>query len=1007
IEVVGLYLENLNIYRESLKHKEGVDKQLNALNHLLSNLKIHIYSKGLVDFDLNYTAYKGGNLGFREYLAYLVSKGKEKAIDIKRYENIYLLQKSLKEEDGIDFKRATIERDSLVDMLQKKLSRNALEELVLKTLEFKTGKLSQHDFYNYILGKAKLVNVDLGSFSELRKYIAYIAIHAAVDKTKIFEEVNHLEDAIKSSLYENDSQRELSRLSKNLALLKNIFNISLSKDDYRYYRANESSFDMRNYTRFISRYAGIYNITATLDDGIERIDQYREDISSFYECSLKRDRAFLGNIKFDEQGTRVKGQGSENRGAIIVTGGFHTENLCELFKKSGISYVSIMPNFRNKDGYECPYFRLLAGELTALQKRLYSVFSSANFSSIAIAPMLSRAIAEEVWGRLGVTVWDAEVIIRASVQEGRKVILSDAIDPETAKPLEFGSGQRGEERLTLAELAARIRETTGRPVAGSVALSGTTPQAPQVTAEWLFATDTSAVFEGDKDVVNAVLRDRKFVEDSIVNVYPEMAGRNIEKITLRSYLGQDKTIFEADLRFEGGEERKLLLIGKERRYGEGQRGAEKADILAKKYKAIIEKDPTHELTHRWGAAVDIEVASPDRPAANYHFFSVNFHEGVTCEDIANRFQGLVGFPGLSEKSLVEVDIDNIKKNTNYLVEKGFLSPEKRAEILKAKREGSAEKLEALTEELRQSLFELDIEAVRAQLIFSKKLGMVIGDPRRRNIIFNVDKEGNKTFTVIDYESIREGKPEGQISPEPISAYDIFGEKRMGGLTTGTSNRWVWTYLSDKSGFFQTVLDIYGDEGANMLRAYNSVSPDVSLKKFLEGMPEEETMLEALTDEEQKLLDDVEVMQKCAEDIDGLAKTMGDLDKTEAYIKYRESTQKQSFGSWLCHYVSNDVMYITNAIDKIRDGTISGEETLELLKRLKDFKAGVVTLIYVLRDLAERKGEAKFEDMKYKGTEDDPVPHNMALSYFGKKIYGKEDFEAKRALFRDGADRLSL
>ncbi|MDD5496688.1 MAG: hypothetical protein PHP46_06280, partial [Candidatus Omnitrophica bacterium] len=441
IEDVGLYLENLNIYRESLKHKEEVDRQLKALNHLLSNLKVHIYSKDLVDFDLNYTAYKGGNLGFREYLAYLVSRARDEAIDIKQYENIYLLQNSLKEEDGIDFKKATIERDSLVDMLQKKLSRNALEELVLKTLEFKTGKLSQHNFYNYILGKAKLVSIDMGSFSELQKYIAYIAIHAAVDRTKIFEEVNHLEDAIKSSLYENDSQKELSQLSKNLALLKNIFNISLSKDDYRYYQANESSFDMRNYTRFISRYAGIYNITATLDDGIERIDQYREDISSFYECSLKRDRAFLGNIKFDEQGTRVKGQGSENRGAIIVTGGFHTENLCELFKKSGISYVSIMPNFRNKDGYECLYFRLLAGELTALQKRLYSVFSSANFSSIAIAPMLSRAIAEEVWGRLGVTVLDAEAIIRTSVQEGRKVILSDAIDPETAKPLEFGSGQ--------------------------------------------------------------------------------------------------------------------------------------------------------------------------------------------------------------------------------------------------------------------------------------------------------------------------------------------------------------------------------------------------------------------------------------------------------------------------------------------------------------------------------------------------------------------------------------
>ncbi|MDD5496013.1 MAG: hypothetical protein PHP46_02795 [Candidatus Omnitrophica bacterium] len=152
---------------------------------------------------------------------------------------------------------------------------------------------------------------------------------------------------------------------------------------------------MRNYISFISKYASIYNILATLDPDIERIDQYRDDISKFYECSLKRDEAFLKNMKLEGQGPGTRGQGNEV--GVIVTGGFHTENLCELFQKNGISYVSIMPNFVNSEAYVSPYFTLLAGELTAIQKRLFSVITAAPISLIAIAS-INNILGREVWG---------------------------------------------------------------------------------------------------------------------------------------------------------------------------------------------------------------------------------------------------------------------------------------------------------------------------------------------------------------------------------------------------------------------------------------------------------------------------------------------------------------------------------------------------------------------------------------------------------------------------------
>lgn len=387
IEDVDLYIANLKAYRSSLAHKDEIDKSMKSLQFILSNLKTKIYTKELLDFDMKYSAYKAGNLEFKDYISYLVAAAKAGAIDIKYFTNIYLLNQTLGEESKIDFKKANNERDDLIDKLTRKLSKNAMQELVVKTVEFKAEKSSVKEFYGYLSAKAKTVNLSLDDYKELKKYIVYISIYDAMDKMKMMDEVSDLENKIKDSLCQNDEQRELNRLSKNLALLKNIFNISLTKEDYNYYRANKDSFDVRNYISFITKKAPFYKITVALDKEIVNLDQYREGMEKFYEYSLERDNAFIKNIKFKRQGAR--GQGQESRTAIIVTGGFHTENLGDLFRKNNISYISIVPNFKSCDGYECPYFKLLSGEKKV---DINQTFSSALKSTLAIPDVWSVGI---------------------------------------------------------------------------------------------------------------------------------------------------------------------------------------------------------------------------------------------------------------------------------------------------------------------------------------------------------------------------------------------------------------------------------------------------------------------------------------------------------------------------------------------------------------------------------------------------------------------------------------
>lgn len=397
IEEPALYLENLKVYRDSLAYKDEAGKDLALLSRILNNLKRAIYPPGLFELDTKYSQYKANNLSFKDYLGYLTRTAREKGLETASLKNIVLLNKLLEDEGNIDFRAANRERDMLIDKLQKKIPKRELKNLVARTVEFKTGRISQKEFYGFLADRAAQAGLGLDDSPELRKFIAYVTTYDAIDKSKAIEEVEALEKALKESLFRNDTQRRLAILSKNLAIMKNIFNVSLTRKDYAYYLANRDDFAVRNYSAFIEKEAPVRGVEAPLDRSIERLDGYRERICAFYEYSLKRDEAFLDRVKFPVSGPKV---------AVIMTGGFHGENLCELFKKRGVTYISIMPSFTNEDGYACPYFKLLSGGRCAvmdvvLEKR----------SAMQVAAYLSGELGTKVYGPRSMDAFKDAVLI--------------------------------------------------------------------------------------------------------------------------------------------------------------------------------------------------------------------------------------------------------------------------------------------------------------------------------------------------------------------------------------------------------------------------------------------------------------------------------------------------------------------------------------------------------------------------------------------------------------------
>ena len=410
VEDTDLYIENLSIYRSFILHKKRIDTMVQAINDRLDALKPKIFSSELLSLDEKRNQYKDKVLELKDYIGYLGRANSSVLINKEDFPNLVMLQKIFDTESDVDFKKANIERGALVGSLQKVLSSVELKELVEKSIEFKSEEISEKDYYNYLTKKAVSINVDLAGFPELQKYFSYVSQYEKVNKLKIHEELKNLESEVASSFYLTDQEKELDTLCKNFVIFENLLDFTITNNDYAYYKANPERFDVGAYVEFINKTASMHELSRLPDENVGKINGYKKEAEKFYVYSFKRDEAFLENIKFsnnwmDSESANI---------SVLVTGGFHTENLKMLFEKRGISYISIMPKFKNNESYKCPYFEVLSGKNNV---RVKDALPSVINGFLGAPSQLNRAIDLAV-GNLSAAPILAETRVAGELQSG-------------------------------------------------------------------------------------------------------------------------------------------------------------------------------------------------------------------------------------------------------------------------------------------------------------------------------------------------------------------------------------------------------------------------------------------------------------------------------------------------------------------------------------------------------------------------------------------------------------
>ncbi len=237
-----LYLKNYYAFRGLYEKKERNVRLIKDLRGALYALEDNIFSNELKSLNRNSVLSNGNGKKFTKRWYFIEKIGKSHGVKCDEYPNVNALIEAVEVETTIDYPATNVQRDKVLDILTGTLKRDRLEELILKSLSFKLGKISKSRFYSYILYLAKAEGLDRAEYDELEVFCNYVNLYESIDIGELMDEIDDYECRIKEKLFRNSDERELTTLMKNMEILDKVFTLKLTSGQLQYFRDHLDDF---------------------------------------------------------------------------------------------------------------------------------------------------------------------------------------------------------------------------------------------------------------------------------------------------------------------------------------------------------------------------------------------------------------------------------------------------------------------------------------------------------------------------------------------------------------------------------------------------------------------------------------------------------------------------------------------------------------------------------------------------------------------------------------------
>ncbi len=201
-----------------------------------------------------------------------------------------------------------------------------------------------------VLLERSLTGVKAGEKIDEKK--EFERISREIGAVNLFREISLFKDRVRERLFSGKGEEGLHEEGEYLKSVKALVSLQATPEDFLFYQQHK-----KEITKFLKG----------------KLDPKKLNVAEqFYTTSKRRDEAFLNSVK--RYALSDKSDLTPNAyplppgsGIILVTGGFHAEDLTEKFRKENIPFVLISPQVSPETDYD-RYYERMNGETPTFEK---------------------------------------------------------------------------------------------------------------------------------------------------------------------------------------------------------------------------------------------------------------------------------------------------------------------------------------------------------------------------------------------------------------------------------------------------------------------------------------------------------------------------------------------------------------------------------------------------------------------------------------------------------------
>lgn len=330
------YAAHLEAFLEVERMREAVGQGLGQLRQAVERLRALMPNEALRAFEVTQASFEAGQLPFDQYLDALRRESERVGVALSDSPNLWRVVTASQLEETMETEQVAAEQRQVVDRLRHQLAEEPLTSLTAIADRVKAGQADPAAFYQQLDALIQAAGIDLAPFPHLAQYLRYMRVKAELQPRELWSELGQLQRQITARLLRSPEEAELVSTVDRLARCERLITLAWTPDDYQRYREQPDQVRTSRWLPALRAQAQRLGVTFDWQGNSTPLDEQLANAARFYDIAQSRDAEIIRRTleKMEAEGQRL---------AVLIAGGFHTDNLVRQLAEQPVHVAVVTP----------------------------------------------------------------------------------------------------------------------------------------------------------------------------------------------------------------------------------------------------------------------------------------------------------------------------------------------------------------------------------------------------------------------------------------------------------------------------------------------------------------------------------------------------------------------------------------------------------------------------------------------------------------------------------------